>query len=148
MKYICIRDSAVLASRGIEAVSSSDHLDVSVMGVSDGSTFCIMHEGNTEQKSYGITSETTTIPVADLASGVYSVTVIWDEYMEDVDDTVRREARGNSFKVITNENNSLSIIPAPVSSATSLEEMWCGIANILDVLVPLVDDVKNGYNVI
>jgi hypothetical protein len=42
----------------------------------------------------------------------------------------------------------LQIIPAPLSSATELEKMWQGISATLEVILPFIDDYKNGTHVV
>lgn len=145
MKYFVIGNTAVLASREHEAVGEAD-LAVSVAGVPDGASLYIQHE--TAGHSYGIVSETTTIPSEHLKEmGTYSVVVQWTETDAETGDTVEREAIGNSFSIISNENGRF-IIPAQKTTAYEIEQMWRGIVDTLEVILPLIDSLKNGNDVI
>lgn len=144
MRYLVVGDVAVLASRGIERFEEAE-ISVSVVGVPDGASLSIQGPGL--GRTYGITSGVTGIPCSDLKEGRYAVTVQWAETDPVSGDSISHEAIGNSFAVIQDEVG-LAIIPAPLSSGGNIEHMWSGIVQTLEILLPLVDTLKNGNDVI
>ena len=142
MKYIVIGNVAILASRSVEAISGG--VVVTVDGIPNKATLSLLSEdGNTS--SYLIENEKTTLLGSSLKEGVYGVTVVWETTENDV--AVRHEAKGNEFKVFQTDHG-LAICPAPLSNATELENMWVGIVNTLEVVVPFIEAHKHGYEVI
>lgn len=145
MRYLVIENTAVLASREHETVGELE-VAVSVAGVPDGASLYIQHE--TAGHSYGIVSEATVIPAEHLnETGVYSVAVRWTETDPETGDTMEHEAIGNSFSIISNETGRF-IIPAQKTTAYEIEQMWRGIVCTLEVILPLIDSLKNGNDVI
>ena len=148
MKYIIIKDIAVLATRDIESLSSGS-FDVLVDGAPDGASMHIQNEETSA--TFLIQSERTNISVSTLKEGIYNVSFNWNEVIKDSEgNNVGEELRtifGNQFKVYF-ENGNTNIIPAPLASATELENMWKGITNMLEVFIPFMEEVRNGYEVI
>ncbi|MBO7310577.1 MAG: hypothetical protein J6U86_04215 [Clostridia bacterium] len=143
MKYLVVGNIALLASRGIEKISSD--IGVEVKGVPDGATLYIQ-QANGEMHLYGITSERAVISFADLTEGKYSVSINWVTNENGLPQT--HEAAGNPFTVYNADSGELAITPTQLSTATELEQMWSGIVNALEILIPFIDDYKNGPNVI
>ena len=145
MRYLVIGNSAILASRSIERIEAKDVL-VAVVGVPDDATLCLFSE--TEGKAYPIVSQSTTIPADDLKAGsIYSVTVVWKDKNFETGEEIEREADGGSFHVYF-EGGTQAILPVPLSSAGELERMWKGIADTLEEILPVLDRIKNGNDVI
>lgn len=146
MRYIVIGKSAVLATRSIERIDEGASVHVQVVNVPDNASLTIV--GKNYGESFSIISESTELtPMAlsDLGEGTFSVVVRWTSLENG--ETVSHEAYGNPFSISTDDKGKY-IIPVPLSSATELERMWQGIADVLDVLLPLADDVRNGADVI
>lgn len=141
MRYVVVGNVAVLASRSVEKVE--EYVSVTVSGVPNKATLYLMSEENTY--SFLIENQKTNIPNSVLKEGIYGVTVVWSTTSNDV--TTQHEAHGNEFKVF-NDGESLAIVPAPLADATELENMWQGIINTLDVLVPFIEAYKHGYEVV
>ena len=141
MRYVVVGNVAVLASRSVEKVG--ENVSVTVSGVPNKATLYLMSKENTY--SFLIENQKTNIPNSVLNEGVYGVTVVWSTTSNDV--TMQHEAHGNEFKVF-NDGESLAIVPAPLADATELENMWQGIINTLDVLVPFIEAYKHGYEVV
>lgn len=147
MRYLVIGNVAVLASRGIERLDDATNgkIPVSVVGVPDGATLNVI---GTKLKCYAVTSELTEIPIEDLQNeGRYAVTVRWTQVDPQTQERIECEATGNSFSVIR-DLYGLAIIPAPCASSTEIEHMWKGISQALEILLPLVDEIRNGNDVI
>ena len=138
MKYIIVKDIAILATRDIESRANGS-LEVRVEGAADGASLCI--QNGTERHSFFILSESARIPLATLKEGIYNVSISWTA------DGSLHTIEGNSFKVWV-EKGKTNIAPAPLSSATELENMWKGITNMLEVFIPFMEEIKNGYEVI
>lgn len=146
MKYIIIGDTAILASRDIEYFAVSSAVPVTVVGAPDGATLCLTKAGESSQKYFTIISEQTSISSLSLVAGfVYNVSFSWTT-TEDGNE-VQHFAAGNAILVL-GDGSQNSIIPAPVASATDIENVWRGLVNILEVIVPFIDDYKNGSTVI
>lgn len=143
MKYIVIGETVVLSSRSVERISDNSENRVSVVNVPDGATLSIINHGTV--RSYNITSETTHVDFKEYAKGRCDVSVTWETYEDGK--TISHEAYGNPF-TISNDSNGMYIIPTPLSGSTEIERIWQSISNILEVLIPLEDDVKNGSHVV
>jgi hypothetical protein len=142
MKYIVIGNTAVLATRTLEAVEQSE-LKAEVLGVPDGAVLSI--QSGDVIRSYAVEGEAVKIPYSALGEGVWEVTVLWNTKEGGV--TQKHEARGNPFKVQNIETQKY-ILHAPLATATDLEYMWSGIVNALEVFVPLIDTLQNGNDVV
>ncbi|MBQ8836453.1 MAG: hypothetical protein IJ002_03190 [Clostridia bacterium] len=143
MKYLIIGNTAVLASRDIERITETG-VDVSVVGIPDGATLNIQRD--TTARHYGIVSENAKVPREHMADeGIYNVNIRWKEFIDGA--YVDREAYGNPFKIIVNDGEPC-IIPAPQASGVAVDEMWRGISNLLEIILPLIDTLKNGNDVI
>ena len=143
MKYLVVGNIAVLASRGIEKMASD--IVVEVKGVPDGAALYIQRSDG-EMQIYGISSEKAEIPLANLTEGKYSVSINWVTNENGLSQA--HEAMGNPFTVYKTERGELAIAPTQLSTATELERMWSGLANALGILIPFIDDYKNGPDVI
>lgn len=148
MKYIKIKDFAVLVTRDIEIVDKT--LGVTVDGAKDGATFNIQSES--DSFGYSIKSEKTSIPLSALKEGVYQVNISWYETITDEGgnyvDEVYHNVLGNPIKVYLDENSKVCVIPAPLSTATELDLMWKAIGGVLETIVPMIEEIKHGYEVI
>ena len=134
MRYIVVGDVAILATRGLEKIDG-ETVHVAVIGVPDGSVFCIQNGGAV--KSFSVSGEEAILPANTIDDGVYDVTVIVGTQEQ------RREISGNPFSIFTQEGER-AIIPPPLSTATELERMWEGIVNALETFIPLIDTLQNG----
>lgn len=145
MKIIVIGDTAVLATRDKEIIEI-EGLPVTVLGVNTGSLCIARADG--EQPSTPIETIITsgTATVVGLSAGKYTYTVVWFSEEDGVD--TKHEAYGTPLYVFEDDENKFNLIPAPLATSTELEAMWRGIANTLDVVVPLVDEIKNGTDVV
>lgn len=141
MRYVVIDNVAVLASRSVEKIT--DDVTVTVSGVPDKATLYLISEKG--ENSFLIENQKAVIPNSVLKEGIFGVTVLWTTTSNDV--ATQHEAHGNEFKVF-NDGETLAIVPAPLASATELENMWQGIINTLDVLVPFIEAYKHGYEVV
>jgi hypothetical protein len=143
MKYLVVKNTAVLASRGIETVGEGGTVQMKVVGVPEGASVYLTKDGaNTTSGTFSISSGTTNITgLTDV--GTYKPTFSWK-----TSDEKEMESEGNSFTVIKDDEGALKIIPTPLSSATELEKMWQGISATLEVLLPFIDDYKNGTHVV
>ena len=141
MRYIVIGNVAVLASRSVEKIT--DDVTVTVSGVPDKATLYLISEKG--ENSFLIENQKAVIPNSVLKEGIFGVTVLWTTTSNDV--ATQHEAQGNEFKVF-NDGDSLYVVPAPLADATELENMWQGIINTLDVLVPFIEAYKHGYEVV
>ena len=147
MKYLVVGKSAILATRNIERIEQ-DAVPVSVMGAPDGASFYIQPQKAARGSSYFITSQHTSIPIDALQENEnYVVRIIWEEQNYETGEKILREADGNSFRVCR-EGDNLAILPAPLSSACELERMWTGIVDMLEEILPVLDQIKNGNDVI
>ena len=143
MKYIVLDSAAILATRDIERLQQS-RISIKVEGVPNGARLCL--QSGDRVKTYAIISETATVPYSDLCEGVYHVSVHW---VNDDDGTeVSHEARGNPFKVYIESDGSTAIIPAVCASATEIDYMWNGLICALESILPTLDTLKNGNDVI
>ena len=145
MRYVVIGKSAVLATRNIERIDEGVSVPVEVVNVPDNASLTLISKDCSKTKTYSITSESTEIDPSVLGEGMFSVVVNWTSLENG--ETVSHEAYGNPFLISTDDNGKY-IIPATLSSAGELERMWQGIVDVLDVLLPLADDVLNGADVI
>jgi hypothetical protein len=143
MKYNVIGKSAILASRNLERIENDQLTKVEVINVPEGATFNIISDTTTE--TYEVSSETTKVDFYSFKNGKYQVTVIWST--SENDKTINHEAFGNPL-LISEDEKGRYIIPAPLATASELEILYQALADILDVLLPLADNVKNGADVI
>ena len=142
MKYIVVGKSAVLGTRNIERIDDNRATNVRVINVPDGATILFIGD---DVRSYSITSESTAVNFFTFPKGTYKVAVNWTT--KEDGNTVSHEAFGNSIKIATDSNGDY-IVPAPISSGAEVENMWQAISDILNVLIPLEDNIMNGVNVI
>jgi hypothetical protein len=146
MRYIVIGNSAVLATRGIERARSDNTLPIVVENVPDGSSITIISK-NGYQNTFQITSESTLIDdLGTLNDDVFYVTVNWSS-LDEKGITVKHVSDGNPFLINTDANGRY-VTAAPLASTADMDRLWQGIVDVLDVLLPLADDVRNGVNVI
>jgi hypothetical protein len=146
MRYIVIGNSAVLATRGIERARSDNTLPIVVENVPDGSSITIISK-NGYQNTFQITSESTLIDdLGTLNDDVFYVTVNWSS-LDEKGNTVEHVSDGNPFLINTDANGRY-VTAAPLASTADMDRLWQGIVDVLDVLLPLADDVRNGVNVI
>lgn len=142
MKYLVVKNTAVLASRGIEPIGAGGTITMKVVGVPEGASVYLSKGGeNPTSGTFKISSGVTTI-TGLTEEGTYKPTFKW------TNEDKETEAAGNSFTIIQNANGELQIIPTTLSTATNLEEMWQGIAATLEVILPFIDDYKNGTHVV
>lgn len=145
MRYSAVGNVAVLCTRGIEKLTLGEPLSVSVSSVPDGSSFCIQGAGGV-MGTYRIVSEKTELDISAFPDGIYYATVKW--ITEDNGAYTEHEAVGNPFKLYTDEDGSRAAVAAPLSGMTELELIWTAIADTLDIVLPFIDDIKNGINVV
>lgn len=143
MKYIIIAGTAVLASRNAESVPIASGLSVEVEGAPDGASLSVYSEQTSA--SCGIKDGTALLRVSELPAGIYHTVITWST--ENGGESIACEAVGNPFK-LTFEGDNAVTVPAPLSGMTELEALWTAIADIVGVLLPFMDDVKNGSSVI
>lgn len=96
--------------------------------------------------TYRIVSEKTELDISAFPDGIYYATVKW--ITEDNGAYTEHEAVGNPFKLYTDEDGSRAAVAAPLSGMTELELIWTAIADTLDIVLPFIDDIKNGINVV
>ncbi len=143
MKYIIIAGTAVLASRFSESVPIASGLSVEVEGAPDGASLSVCSEQ--VSTSCVIKDGAALLRVSELSEGIYHTVITWTK---DIDgESTACEAVGNPFK-LTFEGDNAVTVPAPLSGMTELEGLWTAIADIVGVLLPFMDDVKNGSSVI
>lgn len=143
MKYIVLGSAAILATRNIERLARS-RIRVRVEGVPDGARLCL--QSGDRVRNYAVISETATVPCEDLCEGVYYVSVHW--HIEENGKKTRHEARGNPFKVYVENGGHRAVIAAPCATATEVDYMWSGLIGALESILPTLDTLKNGNDVI
>lgn len=141
MKLLVIGNAVVLASRDREEIIND--VPVTVEGAIEKATLNLTPSGGGEMISVEISSETAVIKGGLSEGKTYAITVTWT----DIDGT-RREAWGASIMVRKNDFGTLEILPAMLSTATSIEYMWHAIVNTLEVIVPYIDDQRNGHDAV
>lgn len=145
MRYAVVGNTAVLCTRSIENIPLGEPLSVSVSSVPDGSSFCVQGGGGV-MGTYRTVSEKTELDISDFPDGIYYVTVKWVTEKDGA--YAEHEAAGNPFKLYTEEDGTRAAVAAPVSGITELELIWTAIADMLDIVLPFIDDIKNGINVV
>jgi hypothetical protein len=135
MKYIVIKDTAILLTRDIEMISST--LPIVVEGVKDGTTITL--NNGQDNISATIISESAKISASSLTEGTYMVTIV---------NTDLKEIQGHPIKFQKNNAGQLGVLPAPLSTATELDLMWKAIGGVLETIVPMIEEIKHGYEVI
>ena len=123
MKYIVLGGVGVLVTRNAERIGAS--LSIEVEGAPNGSSVCIECGG--EGRSYDILDGKASVPFENLTEGRCSVVFVTPA------EDGQREAIGNAlyfYRDIT--DGALCVVPAPTSSATEHEKLWCVIAEMLN----------------
>lgn len=141
MKLLVIGEAVILASRNEEKIGET--VNVIVDGAIEGATLNLIPDGDGAQLGSIISSGTTTIRREDMIGEseleeTYSVTVTWSE------NNVQKEAYGARIRVYKNSDDTYGILPPPLTEATDLEDMWHGIINTLEVIVPFIETYKYG----
>lgn len=144
MRYIVVGDTAILATRDVEYLGGD--IDITIENVPDGANLTLIRPDGSQVHTEGVVSEKTKISseAFDL-EGRYVVTVDWMEYRDGVDN--ERHAAGTTL-LVQNTSNGVAIIPAPLTSANEMENMWRGIVNTLDILLPYINAMRYGADVI
>lgn len=135
MKYIVLKDTAILLTRDIETISTT--LPIVVEGAKDGTTITLNNE--VDNISATIISESTKIPASSLTEGTYMVNIV---------DTDLKEIAGYPIKAYKDDRGQLCVVPAPLATATELDLMWKAIGGVLETIVPMIEEIKHGYEVI
>lgn len=135
MKYIVLKDTAILLTRDIETISTT--LPIIVEGVRDGTTITL--NNGVDNISATIISQSTKISASTLTEGTYMVTIV---------DTSLKEIQGHPIKLQANNMGQLCVVPAPLATATELDLMWKAIGGVLETIVPMIEEIKHGYEVI
>ena len=123
VKYTVLGNVGVLVTRNAERVGSS--LCIEVEGVPNGSSVCLECGG--EGRSYDISDGKASVPYEGLTEGRCSVVFVTPA------EDGQREVQGNTlyfYRDIT--DGTLCAVPAPTSSATEHERLWCVIAEMLN----------------
>lgn len=144
MRYIVVGDTAILATRDIEYLGGD--IDITIENVPDGANLTLIRPDGSQVHTEGVVSEKTKIPseVFD-QEGRYVVTVDWIELC---DGEEREQHAAGTTLLVQNTSYGIGIIPAPLTSANEMENMWRGIVNTLDILLPYINAMRYGADVI
>jgi hypothetical protein len=115
----------------------SSTLPIVVEGVKDGTTITL--NNGQDNISATIISESAKISASSLTEGTYMVTIV---------NTDLKEIQGHPIKFQKNNAGQRGVLPAPLSTATELDLMWKAIGGVLETIVPMIEEIKHGYEVI
>lgn len=149
MRYLIAGNTALLSTRTFQVITNNT-LCIEAVGISQiatGTTVNIMREGK-ETKHFSLTDRKASIPLSSLhGEGDYAVTFAWQEVDAGTGEKEYHEAYGNSFK-ICKVGNELGVIPSYTHTTTDIDMMWNGVVQLMEILIPFIEQYKYGNDAV
>lgn len=149
MRYLIAGNAALLASRTIKKIKS-DVIRIEAVGISpiaENATINIMKEG-CPTKHFSLTNGKVKIPLSELyGAGRYAIVFNWQETDPNTEEAEQHEAHGNSFQ-ICNIAEGISVAPAYTHTTTDIDMMWNGIVQLMEELIPFIEQYKYGNDAV
>lgn len=149
MRYLIAGNAALLASRTIKKIKS-DYVRIEAVGISpiaENATVNIMKEG-CPTKYFSLKNGKVRIPLSNLyGAGRYAISFVWQETDPNTQEAVQREAHGNSFQLFAFDNG-IGVSPAYTHTTTDIDMMWNGIVQLMEELIPFIEQYKYGNDAV
>lgn len=149
MRYLIAGNVALLASRNIKKIKGNV-VRIEAVGISpiaENATVNIMKEG-CPTKYYPLTNGKVKIPLSDLyGEGRYAISFVWQETDPNTEEVEQHEAHGNSFQ-FTKVGNEIGVSPAYNHNTTDIDMMWRGVVQLMEELIPFIEQYKYGNDAV
>lgn len=149
MRYLIVGNVALLAHRNIKTLKK-DTISLEVVGISPiakAVTVSIMRDGE-PTRHYTLENNKVKIPRSELyGEGNYSVTFTWKEEDPNTGEEIPHSAYGNSFQICS-IGNTQGLAPAYTHTTTDIDMMWSGVVQLLDELLPFIEQYKYGNDAV
>ena len=148
MRYLIVGNTAILSTRTAEEIGIDISLETVGIPLSSlNVTVSIMKDGY-PTKNYILKEGKTNISVDELyGEGNYAIAFIWEEEDPESHKITKHEAYGNSFQVIKiGELNC--ILPSYTHTTTDIDQMWNGIVQLLEELIPFIEQYRYGNDAV